>query len=120
MTRSVPEWISKHDNQAIPPRVRVRVFDRNGGRCHLTGRRIRAGEAWDCDHVVALANGGEHRESNLAPALKAPHREKTKADVAEKSLTARKRKKHLGIKKPRTMTRWRRFDGSIREAGRER
>jgi len=56
----------------------------------------------------------------LAPALKAPHREKTKADVAEKSLTARKRKKHLGIKKPRTMTRWRRFDGSIREAGRER
>jgi 5-methylcytosine-specific restriction endonuclease McrA len=76
------------------------VFDRFGGRCHLSGRFIRAGEAWDCDHIIALANGGEHRESNLAPALKAPHREKTKADVAEKADVYRKRAKHLGIKRP--------------------
>lgn len=96
--REVPEWIGKTDDTAIPPRVRVRVFDRHGGVCHLSGRRIRAGEAWDCDHIVALANGGSHRESNLAPALKAPHRQKTAADVAEKSMVARKRAKHLGIK----------------------
>ena len=100
MTRSTPEWKGKTDDAAIPPRVRVRVFDRHNGRCHLTGRRIRAGEAWDCDHIVALVNGGEHRESNLAPALKAPHREKTKADIAEKAGVYRKRTKHLGIKKP--------------------
>lgn len=100
MTRTLPEWIGKSDDAAIPPRVRVRVFDRHGGRCHLSGSRIRAGEAWDCDHIIALANGGEHRESNFAPALKAPHREKTKADVAEKSRVYRKRTKHLGIKKP--------------------
>lgn len=100
MTRELPEWIAKHDDQAIPPRVRVRVFDRHDGRCHLTDRRIRAGEAWDCDHVIALVNGGEHRESNLAPALKAAHREKTAADVAEKAGVYRKRAKHLGIKKP--------------------
>lgn len=100
MTRAVPEWIGKTDDAAIPPRVRVRVFDRHGGRCHLTGRRIRAGEAWDCEHVVALANGGQHRETNLAPALKAPHREKTAADVAEKANVYRKRAKHLGIRKP--------------------
>ena len=98
--RAVPEWIGKTDDTAIPHRVRVRVFDRHGGVCHLTGRRIRAGEAWDCDHIVALANGGKHCETNLAPALKAPHREKTKADVAEKSNVYRKRAKHLGIKKP--------------------
>lgn len=97
MSRSVEEWIGKTDDAAIPPRVRVRVFDRNGGVCHLSGRRIRAGEAWDCDHIVALANGGLHRESNLAPALKAPHREKTKADVAEKSRVYRVRAKHLGL-----------------------
>ena len=100
MTRAVPEWIGKTDDAAIPPHVRVRVFDRHGGRCHLTGRRIRAGEAWDCEHVVALANGGQHRETNLAPALKAPHREKTAADVAEKANVYRKRAKHLGIRKP--------------------
>ena len=98
MTRSTPEWIGKTDDAAIPPRVRVRVFDRHGGICHISGRRIRAGEAWDCDHIIALANGGEHRESNFAPALKAPHREKTKADVAEKAVVYRKRAKHLGVK----------------------
>ena len=95
--RSVEEWKGKTYDAAIPPRVRVRVFDRHGGICHLSGRRIRAGEAWDCDHIIALANGGEHRENNLAPALKAAHREKTKADVAEKAIVYRKRAKHIGV-----------------------
>jgi 5-methylcytosine-specific restriction protein A len=99
--RSTPEWIGKTDDAAIPPRVRVRVFDRHNGCCHLSGRRIRAGEAWDCDHIIALANGGEHREGNLAPALKAAHREKTKADVAEKALVYRKRAKHIGAFAPK-------------------
>lgn len=120
MTRKTDEWIGKNDDAAIPPRVRVRVFDRHNGRCHLTGRRIRSGEAWDCDHVVALVNGGEHRESNLAPALRDAHRAKTAEDVAEKATVYRKRAKHLGIKKPRTIRAWRRFDGSIVHADRER
>ena len=97
MSRSVPEWIGATPDTAIPMRVKLRIFERHGGVCHLSGRKIAAGEAWDCDHVKALINGGENRESNLAPALKAPHRAKTKADVAEKSRIARKRAKHLGI-----------------------
>lgn len=97
MTREVPEWIGKTDDTPIPPRVKLRVFERHGGVCHISGRKIAAGEAWDCDHVLALINGGENREANLAPALKQPHREKTNADVALKSKTARIREKHLGI-----------------------
>ena len=100
MSRSTEEWIGKTDDAKIPPRVRLRVFERHGGICHISGRRIQAGEAWECDHFIALINGGEHRESNLRPALVAPHREKTKLDVAEKARTARKRQKYLGIKKP--------------------
>ena len=100
MTREVPEWIGKDDDARIPDRVRLRVFYRSGGICHLSGRRIRPGEQWDCDHVVALCNGGQHRESNLAPALKENHRVKTAADVAEKSRNYRKAVRHLGIKKP--------------------
>lgn len=120
MTREVPEWIGKTDDAAIPPRVRLRVFERVGGICHLSGRKINAGEPWDLDHIVALVNGGSHREYNLAPALRDKHREKTAQDVAEKSVTARKRTKHLGIKKPRTMTSWRKFNGEIVHAGRSR
>jgi len=71
-----------------------------GGICHLSGRKINAGEAWDLDHIVALANGGAHRESNLAPALRTEHRKKTAADVKQKAKNDRVRKKHLGIKKP--------------------
>jgi 5-methylcytosine-specific restriction protein A len=120
MSRSTEEWIGKTDDSAIPPRVKVRVFERHGGRCHISGRLIRAGEAWDCDHIVALCNGGQHRETNLAPALTEPHKAKTAEDVAEKSLVARVRAKHLGIKKPRTIRSWRKFNGEIVRAGRER
>src|SRR6185312_2077346 len=99
--RSVPEWIADHDDQSVPKRVRLRIFERHHGICHLSARLIRAGEPWDLDHIVALANGGEHRESNLAPALREKHREKTRADVAEKATLARKRAKHIGIKSNR-------------------
>jgi 5-methylcytosine-specific restriction endonuclease McrA len=56
-----------------------------GGVCHIAKRNIMAGELWDLDHVIALINGGKNRETNLAPASRDKHREKTKADVAEKS-----------------------------------
>ena len=99
MSRSTDEWIGKTDDTPIPPRVKLRVFERHHGICHLSGRRIRAGEPWECDHVVALVNGGENRESNLAPALADKHREKTKDDVAEKSRVRRKQSRNLGIKR---------------------
>jgi 5-methylcytosine-specific restriction protein A len=97
MSRSVPEWIGKSDDTKVPPHVRLRVFETHWGKCHLSGRRIQPGEAWECDHVIALINGGENRESNLAPALKTAHKVKTAADVAEKSRVRRKRMKFLGI-----------------------
>lgn len=55
------------------------------------------GDLWDLDHKVALINGGQHRETNLAPALRDKHREKTAEDVAIKSKVYRVRAKHLGI-----------------------
>jgi 5-methylcytosine-specific restriction endonuclease McrA len=102
MTREVPEWIGATPDSPIPPRVKARVFERAGGVCHITGRKIRPGEAWDCDHVLALVNGGENREANLAPALRDAHRAKTADDVAQKSKDARVRAKHLGLWKPRS------------------
>lgn len=120
MTRSTDEWIGKTDDSAIPPRVRLRVFSRHGGICHLSGQRIRPGDAWDIDHVVALINGGQHRESNFAPALRDKHRAKTAEDVAQKAKNDRVRKRHLGVKKPRSITRWRRFDGTVVNAERDR
>lgn len=97
MTRALPEWIGKTPDSAVPPRVRLRVFDRYGGRCQCgCNREIRPGESWDCEDTVALVNGGERRESNLKPWLTEHHKIKTRADVAEKANVYRKRAKHFG------------------------
>ena len=96
MTRSVPEWIGATDDTPPPPRVKARVFLAHDGICHISGRKIRPGEAWQCDHVKAIINGGENRESNLAPALVQSHKEKTRDDVAIKAKTNRIRLKHIG------------------------
>ena len=117
--RKTDEWIGRTDDTKVPPRVRLRVFVRHNGVCHLTGRRIRPGDAWDLDHIIALANGGEHRESNFAPAIRAKHREKTARDVAEKAHNDRVRRRHLGIRKPSRFpgsrdSRWKKkIDGSV-------
>ena len=95
--RSTPEWIGKTPDTPIPPRVRLRVFEAHNGICGLTGQKITAADKWDCDHITALKLGGENRESNLQPALRAAHRKKTAQDVAIKAKNERVRKKHLGI-----------------------
>lgn len=95
--RATEEWIGRTPDTPAPPRVRLRVFEAHGGRCHRSGRKIAAGERWELDHIKALTNGGENRESNLAPILAAEHKVKTAEDVAEKSKVNRTRMKHLGI-----------------------
>jgi 5-methylcytosine-specific restriction endonuclease McrA len=75
--RAVPEWIGAHPDQAIPPRVKLRVWERCGGRCALSGKKLMPGDAYDFDHILALANGGENREKNLQLVSRDKHREKT-------------------------------------------
>jgi hypothetical protein len=117
----LPEWIGSSPDAAIPPRVRLRIFDRYQGRCQCgCTRLIRPGEAWECEDTIALINGGQRRESNLKPWLAGHQADKTKADVAEKSRIYRKRSAHVGIKKPRTITAWRKFNRDIVRVTRER
>jgi len=117
MTRTVPEWRGATPDTRPPARVRLRVFLAHDGVCYLSRRKIGPGDTWQLDHVRALINGGENREANLAPVMKAPHREKTNADVAEKAKVDRIAKKHLGITGPKgAITNpkiKRRIDGSV-------
>lgn len=103
--RELPEWIGATDDEHVPNRVRIRVFDAFKGICAgECGGKIRG--AWEIDHIVALINGGENRESNLQPLCVECHAVKTSGDLAEKSKTYRIRAKHLGLLiKPRW--RWR-------------
>ena len=101
MSRALDEWEATNDNQAIPARVKVRVFDRAGGRCAECTLPIVGKLRPAYDHIIAIINGGKHAESNLQLLCVPCHAAKTKADVAEKSTVARKRAKHLGIKSTR-------------------
>ena len=112
MSRSVDEWIGATDDTPVPPRVQVRVFDAHGGRCAVSGRKITAADRWECDHRIALANGGANRESNLQPVLVEHHREKTRSDLKKKSKIARVRKKNLGIQQTKKKIPYKRFDGT--------
>ena len=121
MPRELPEWIGKTPDSPVPPRVRLRVFLRYDGRCQCgCNRPIRPGEAWDLEDTIALINGGENRESNKKPWLTEHHKNKTRKDVAEKSRVYRKAAKHHGVKKPRTIRAWRKFNGDAVYASRER
>lgn len=98
MSRAVPEWVGRSDDTQAPPRVRLRVWTALKGLCGQCGRQIRAGESWTLEHITALINGGENRESNLGLTCCNCVNGKNAADVAEKATVARKRSKHLGIK----------------------
>jgi 5-methylcytosine-specific restriction endonuclease McrA len=120
MSRSVAEWIAKNDDEAIPARVKVRVFEAFGGNCVSCTLAIRGATRPAYDHVQAIINGGEHRERNLQLLCVPCHAVKTRKDIAEKAIVYRKRAKHLGLKKPRSIRSWRKFNGEIVFAGRER
>ncbi len=101
MPRPVGEWIGRSDDTPVPPRVRLRVLERFGRRCdpaHGCGRPLRPGDAWTCDHIQAVINGGPNRESNLHPLCEWCEPPKTEADMQEKSRVYRKRLRHAGIK----------------------
>lgn len=102
MARTVPEWIGDTDDTAVPDRVRVRVFDRKGGRCHRCTRKIMTGERWTCEHLIALINWSAtdekphgNRESNLDVTCCNCLPEKNAEDQAEKSEVYQDRKRHI-------------------------
>jgi len=119
--RSVNEWIGRDADAPVPPRVRVRVFERFEGRCYLSGRKIMPGDAWELEHIRPLSMGGENREMNMAPALKAPHAAKSAVEAHDRAKADRIRKKHIGAwPAPKRKLAGRGFDkGRNRQTNRE-
>ncbi len=98
--RALPKWVGETDDSPIPARVRIRVFERYGGVCQLSGRKIRPGDKWEAHHALAISLGGTNSEDNLVPVLVDAHKEQTRTDMRQKSKNYRVRRKHLGIRKP--------------------
>lgn len=99
--------------------VKAQAALRANGRCEKCTARLTG--VYHYDHIIPDAMGGEPSLENCALLCKACHDDKThKADVPRIAKTKRQGRKHAGIKKPRSMTRWRKFNGEIVHAERER
>lgn len=110
--RALPEWIGTTDDTAIPPRVRMRIWERDDGTCQgKCGRKLRPGDDWHLDHITAICNGGENRENNLHVKCSWCHQDKTRADVKQKSRDYAVRRRHAGIKPKRKFRGWRNMRG---------
>jgi len=98
--RSVEEWIGDSPDQVPPQRVRLRVFERNRGRCHKCTRPLYPKDTWTLEHLVAIINGGQNRESNLDVTCSWCVPGKNAEDAAIKKKGYRTRAKHFGAKQP--------------------
>lgn len=121
MARSVEPWVGRNDDEAVPPRVRVRVYTAADGHCQMCTRKINAGERWVADHKIAIINGGANSEINLQLICDWCDRKvKTPADSGEKATVYAKKSAHLGVKKPRSILGWKKMNGQPVRASRER
>lgn len=85
----------------ISTRERVAIFSAAEGVCHICGATIDGTrEAWDVEHVIPLAQGGDDHGDNLRPAHKACHAGKTARDASDTARAKRLAAKHTGAKAP--------------------
>jgi 5-methylcytosine-specific restriction endonuclease McrA len=89
----------------LPPRrkltklQRVRIFDGNGGKCHLCGLPIDGTrEGWEADHVEARWKGGTDAIGNYRPAHIACHDVKSAAETTVRAKADAVRAKHIGVR----------------------
>ena len=107
--------------------VKRDAFIRAAGQCegYLPGNercpvKLTIGK-YHYDHDIADGLGGEPELWNCRVLCIACHKDKTSThDIPLIAKTKRIQDREKGIRKPRTMTRWRRMNGTIKEAGRER
>lgn len=99
MSRATDEWIGKHDDAAIPLRVKERVARAAHDLCVKCDRKVGAKLRPEFDHVTPLILGGQNRESNIQLLCHECHGAKTKLDVKLKAKVARVHTKlSLGIR----------------------
>lgn len=111
MSRSTEEWVGRSDDSQIPPRVALRVFERGGKRCQGCTRPLADSDKKQCDHIIAIINGGSNRESNLQTLCDWCHKAKTRVDVALKSKVYRTKAKSQGFRGRRRTIPGKRFNG---------
>jgi 5-methylcytosine-specific restriction endonuclease McrA len=80
----------------ISTKTRTSLFMKRGGICHLCNGKVGVGEAWELEHGIPLAMGGDDDEGNWFVAHVKCHAAKTKDDVANIAKAKRREARHIG------------------------
>lgn len=95
MPREVAEWIGRNDDAMPGKLVRDRLSRRQGDCCAHCRNAFGPKRRAHCDHIVALIDGGENRESNLQMLCADCHKAKTKTEAADRKHTRDIRASHI-------------------------
>lgn len=104
----------------FPAKIKVAAYERSKGRCERCTAFLVAGK-FRYNHRIPDAIGGEPTLDNcevLCLACDAP--QTYEIDIPRIAKTRRIRKREAGVKKPRSLRQWRKFDGTRVFAPRER
>lgn len=64
--------------------TRNRIMNRDNGCCYVCGHE----GADQIDHIISIANGGSHDDTNLAPIHRVPcHSTKTRTEQVQRTVT---------------------------------
>ena len=110
-----------NDRREFSAKVKIAAFERANGRCEIPwcNAKLHPGR-FTYDHHNPDYFGGEPTLENCQVICRECDKSKTRKDAKDIGKSRRIRKREAGVKKPRTMRQWRRFNGEIVTAPRER
>lgn len=107
--------------QEFSARTKVEAFAAAMGRCQSCGVKLTPATGTEYDHSTACALGGDNSITNIVVLCRNCHGTKTSRDDMPRIAKAKRNERsRAGIRKPRTMTRWRKMSGQPVFATRER
>lgn len=96
--RPVPEWIGRRPDSMPGKLVRDRLSRAQNDCCACCGLPFNAKRKGQCDHKLALIDGGENRERNLQMICTECHKSKTAGEAAARRKSRDIRAGHLFVR----------------------
>lgn len=96
--------------QEFPAKVKERAYERCNGKCEGCGAPLQKGR-FTYDHRIPDALGGEPTLDNCQVLGWCCDKPKTAGDQTVIAKVKRIRRRERGVKKPRSITRWRKMNG---------
>lgn len=95
MPRKVDEWIGRNDDAMPGKLVRDRLSRAQGDCCATCRHAFGPKRLAHCDHIVALIDGGENRETNLQMICTDCHKVKTGGEATARAKSRDIRAAHI-------------------------